>query len=117
VRSPALAAAASRRERYRLVACKQMATVWVRRELVAHVGHLRFSLRGARHHGLPCQQGLHDCISVSMSLHQTSLCMLRVQPPRLRRNSDVVEILKNTQFCRLCKRSGRRIPERILDHE
>lgn len=35
----------------------------------------------------------------------------------LRRNSDVLEILKNTQFRRLCKRSGRRIPERILDHD
>ncbi|VAI04117.1 unnamed protein product [Triticum turgidum subsp. durum] len=35
----------------------------------------------------------------------------------LRRNSDVVEILKNTQFRRVCKRSGRRIPERILDHD
>jgi len=59
-----------------------------------------------------------------MSLHQTSLCFVcshlasgEKEGDELRRNSDVVEILKNTQFCRLCKRSGRRIPERILDHE
>jgi len=49
VKSPA-AAVASRRERYCLVACKQMvglfATVWVRRGLVPHVGHVRFSCVG-----------------------------------------------------------------------
>ncbi|OEL27145.1 hypothetical protein BAE44_0011836 [Dichanthelium oligosanthes] len=88
VKSPA-AAVASRRERYCLVACKPM-----------------------------------GCISVSMSLHQTSLCFVcshlasgEKEGNELRRNSDVIEILKNTQFRRLCKRSGRRIPERILDHE
>jgi len=61
---------------------------------------------------------------VSMSLHQTSLCFVcshlasgEKEGDELRRNSDVVEILKNTQFRRLCKRSGRRIPERILDHD
>jgi hypothetical protein len=57
-KSPAAAAAAvagavavaSRRESYCLVACKQMvglfATVWVRRGLVPHVGHVRFSCVG-----------------------------------------------------------------------
>jgi hypothetical protein len=36
---------------------------------------------------------------------------------KLRRNSDVVEIIKNTQFRSLFKSSGHRIPERILSHE
>lgn len=50
VKSPAALAVAGRRERYCLVACKQMvglfATVWVRRGLVPHVGHVRFSCVG-----------------------------------------------------------------------
>ncbi|CAN6373924.1 unnamed protein product [Urochloa humidicola] len=124
LRSPA-APAARRRERYCLVACKQMvglfATVWVRRGLVPHVGHVRFSCVGR---GIMGYLGNKGCISVSMSLHQTSLCFVcshlasgEKEGDELRRNSDVVEILKNTQFRRLCKRSGRRIPERILDHD
>jgi len=123
VKSPA--AVASRRERHCLVACKQMvglfATVWVRRGLVPHVGHVRFSCVGR---GIMGYLGNKGCISVSMSLHQTSLCFVcshlasgEKEGDELRRNSDVVEILKNTQFRRLCKRSGRRIPERILDHD
>ncbi|TVU27187.1 hypothetical protein EJB05_29780 [Eragrostis curvula] len=118
-------AAARRRERYCLVACKQMvglfATVWVRRELVPHVGHVRFSCVGR---GIMGRLGNKGCISVSVSLHQTSLCFVcshlasgEKEGDELRRNSDVVEILKNTQFRRLCKRSGRKIPERILDHD
>ncbi|KAJ1273977.1 hypothetical protein BS78_05G027800 [Paspalum vaginatum] len=124
VRSPA-PAASDRRERYCLVACKQMvglfATVWVRRGLVPHVGHVRFSCVGR---GIMGYLGNKGCISVSLSLHQTSLCFVcshlasgEKEGDELRRNSDVVEILKNTQFRRLCKRSGRRIPERILDHD
>jgi hypothetical protein len=114
-----------RRERYCLVACKQMvglfATVWARRELVPHVGHVHFSCVGR---GIMGCLGNKGCISVSMSLHQTSLCFVRShlasgekEGDELRRNSDVVEIFKNTQFRRLCKRSGHRIPERILSHE
>ncbi|KXG27642.1 type I inositol polyphosphate 5-phosphatase 10 [Sorghum bicolor] len=124
-KSPPAAAVASRRERYCLVACKQMvglfATVWVRRGLVPHVGHVRFSCVGR---GIMGYLGNKGCISVSMSLHQTSLCFVcshlasgEKEGDELRRNSDVVEILKNTQFRRLCKSSGRRIPERILDHD
>ncbi|KAL6642184.1 hypothetical protein ACP70R_020365 [Stipagrostis hirtigluma subsp. patula] len=116
---------ARRRERYCLVACKQMvglfATAWVKRELVPHVAHVRFSCVGR---GIMGYLGNKGCISVSMTVHQTSLCFVcshlasgEKEGDELRRNSDVVEILKNTQFRRLCKRSGRRIPERILDHD
>ncbi|XP_020150735.1 type I inositol polyphosphate 5-phosphatase 10 [Aegilops tauschii subsp. strangulata] len=118
-------AAANLQRRYCLVACKQMvglfATVWARRELVAHIGHVRLSCVGR---GIMGRLGNKGCISVSMSLHQTSLCFVcshlasgEKDGDELRRNSDVVEILKNTQFRRVCKRSGRRIPERILDHD
>jgi hypothetical protein len=34
-----------------------------------------------------------------------------------KRNSDVLEILRLTLFSRLCRRAGRRIPEKILEHE
>ncbi|CAM0874414.1 unnamed protein product [Alopecurus aequalis] len=117
--------AASLQGRYCLVACKQMVglfvTVWARRELVPHVGHVRLSCVGR---GIMGRLGNKGCISVSMSLHQTYLCFVcshlasgEKDGDELRRNSDVVEILKNTQFRRVCKRSGRSIPERILDHD
>lgn len=35
----------------------------------------------------------------------------------LKRNIDVAEILKSTQFPRICRTSRYRIPERILEHE
>jgi hypothetical protein len=64
------------------------------------------------------------CISVSMSLHQTSVCFVcshlasgEKEGDELRRNMDVIEILKHTQFKRICKISGRGIPRKILDHE
>uniref|UniRef100_A0ACD5W762 Uncharacterized protein n=3 Tax=Avena sativa TaxID=4498 RepID=A0ACD5W762_AVESA len=118
-------AAVSLQGRYCLVACKQMVglftTVWARRELVAHISHVRLSCVGC---GIMGRLGNKGCISVSMSLHQTSLCFVcshlasgEKDGDELRRNSDVVEILKSTQFRRVCKRSGRRIPERILDHD
>lgn len=111
--------------RYCLVACKQMVglfvTVWARRELVRHVGHVRFCCVGR---GIMGYLGNKGCISVSMSLHQTSLCFVcshlasgEKEGDELKRNSDVVEILKNTQFRRICKRSGLRVPERILEHD
>jgi len=59
-----------------------------------------------------------------MLLYQTSFCFIcshlasgEKEGDELRRNSDVVEILKNTQFPRRCKVPDSRIPERILDHE
>lgn len=64
------------------------------------------------------------CISVSMSIHQTNFCFIcshlasgEKEGDELRRNSDVIEILKNTQFPKIFKAPGCRIPEKILDHE
>uniref|UniRef100_A0A452ZDN5 Inositol polyphosphate-related phosphatase domain-containing protein n=1 Tax=Aegilops tauschii subsp. strangulata TaxID=200361 RepID=A0A452ZDN5_AEGTS len=62
--------------------------------------------------------------SVSMTLHQTSFCFIcshlasgEKEGDELRRNSDVLEILRATQFPRICRRAGQRIPEKIIDHD
>lgn len=67
---------------------------------------------------------LQGCIAMSMSLHRTTFCFVcshlasgEKEGDELRRNSDVNEILKSTQFPRICKTPGRRIPEKILEHE
>uniref|UniRef100_A0A452ZDP0 Inositol polyphosphate-related phosphatase domain-containing protein n=1 Tax=Aegilops tauschii subsp. strangulata TaxID=200361 RepID=A0A452ZDP0_AEGTS len=67
---------------------------------------------------------LQGCISVSMTLHQTSFCFIcshlasgEKEGDELRRNSDVLEILRATQFPRICRRAGQRIPEKIIDHD
>lgn len=59
-----------------------------------------------------------------MTVHQTSVCFVcshlasgQKEGDELRRNSDVAEILKGTQFPRICKNPSRRVPERIIDHE
>lgn len=62
------------------------------------------------------------CISVSMTFHHTSFCFIcshlasgEKEGDEHRRNTDVMEILKNTQFPKICKSS--RVPEKILDHK
>ncbi|KAI4387164.1 hypothetical protein MLD38_005014 [Melastoma candidum] len=111
--------------RYRLVASKQMVglflTVWVRKELVQHIGHLRMTSIGR---GIMGYLGNKGCISVSMSLHNTSFCFVcshlasgEKEGDELRRNADVSEIIKNTQFPRICRSLDRRDPEKILHHD
>lgn len=111
--------------RFSLIVSKQMVgifvTIWVREELVRHIGHLRISCVGR---GILGCFGNKGCISVSMSLHQTSFCFIcshlaagEKEGDELRRNSDVIEILKNTQFPKICKKSLRKIPEKILEHD
>ncbi|XP_058085481.1 type I inositol polyphosphate 5-phosphatase 5-like [Magnolia sinica] len=110
---------------YCLIASKQMVgiflSVWVRNELVPHIGHLRVSSVGR---GIMGCLGNKGCISVSITLHQTSFCFVcchlasgEKEGDELRRNADVAEILKNTQFPKICKAPTQRIPERILDHD
>ncbi|URE30894.1 endonuclease exonuclease phosphatase family domain containing protein [Musa troglodytarum] len=96
-------------------------SVWVRRELVQHVGHLRVATIGR---GIMGCLGNKGCIAMSMSLHRTSFCFVcshlasgEKEGDELKRNSDVAEILKSAQFPRICKSPCRRIPERILDHD
>ncbi|EPS65516.1 hypothetical protein M569_09261, partial [Genlisea aurea] len=113
------------RPNYQLVASKQMVgiflSIWARRELVKDIGHLRISCMGR---GIMGYLGNKGCISVSMTLHQTSFCFIcshlasgEKEGDELKRNSDVSEILKGTSFSRVCKRSTRQVPENINDHD
>ncbi|KAL5213085.1 hypothetical protein ABZP36_023932 [Zizania latifolia] len=110
---------------YCLIASKQMVgiflSVWVRRELVQYIGHLRVDSVGR---GIMGRLGNKGCIAMSMTLHQTSVCFVcshlasgEKEGDEVRRNSDVAEIIKSTQFPRICKVPGQRIPEKILDHD
>ncbi|XXG52587.1 hypothetical protein AAC387_Pa03g0879 [Persea americana] len=111
--------------KYSLIVSKQMVgifvTIWARKELVQHIGHLRLACVGR---GILGYLGNKGCISVSMSIHQTNFCFIcshlasgEKEGDELRRNSDVIEILKNTQFPKIFKAPGCRIPEKILDHD
>lgn len=112
-------------DQYRLITSKQMVgiflSVWVRNELVQHISHLRVSCVGR---GIMGCLGNKGCISVSLSLHRTTFCFVcchlasgEKEGDELRRNSDVLEILKSTQFPKICKNPSGRIPEKILDHD
>ncbi|XP_043722115.1 type I inositol polyphosphate 5-phosphatase 5-like [Telopea speciosissima] len=108
---------------YRLIACKQMVgiflSVWAKKELVQHIGHLRLTCVGR---GIMGRLGNKGCIAISMTLYETSFCFVcchlasgEKEGDEIRRNSDVSEIFKSTQFNRMCK--NRRIPERIMEHD
>ncbi|KAM7262949.1 hypothetical protein ACFE04_000632 [Oxalis oulophora] len=111
--------------KYGLVAAKQQVgifvTVWMKRELIQHVGHLRISCVSRGIMGYLANKG---CISVSMTFHQTSFCFVcshlasgEKEGDELRRNLDVIEILKGTQFRRICRTPDSRLPEKILQHD
>ncbi|GAB4848670.1 hypothetical protein Ancab_003382 [Ancistrocladus abbreviatus] len=110
---------------YRLIASKQMVglflSVWARNELVPHIGHLRVCSIGR---GIMGCLGNKGCISVSMTLHRTSFCFIcshlasgQKEGDELKRNADVAEILKSTQFPNICKNSNHQAPEKITDHD
>ncbi|XP_010694879.2 type I inositol polyphosphate 5-phosphatase 10 isoform X1 [Beta vulgaris subsp. vulgaris] len=111
-------------QKYSLIVSKQMVgiflTIWVRRELVQHISHLKTSCISRGIMGL----GNKGCIAVSMLLYKTSFCFIcshlasgEKEGDELRRNLDVIEILKCTYFPRRCKVPNSRIPERILEHD
>ncbi|KAK8950056.1 Type I inositol 1,4,5-trisphosphate 5-phosphatase CVP2 [Platanthera guangdongensis] len=115
----------SDQRKYSLVASKQMVgifvTVWARKDLVQHIRHLRTSTIGR---GVMGYLGNKGCISVSMTLHQTSFCFIcshlasgEKEGDELRRNSDVNEILKNTQFRKFYSKHCRRNIMKILQHD
>ncbi|CAO2833085.1 unnamed protein product [Amaranthus hypochondriacus] len=111
-------------QKYSLIVSKQMVgiflTIWVKRELVQHICHLKTSCISRGIMGL----GNKGCIAVSMLLYRTSFCFVcshlasgEKEGDELRRNLDVIEILKSTHFPRRCKVPNSRIPERILEHD
>ncbi|CAH8313186.1 unnamed protein product [Eruca vesicaria subsp. sativa] len=64
------------------------------------------------------------CIAISISLHQTSFCFVcshlasgEKEGDEMRRNADVAEIIKHTQFPKITKNPSCRAPEKILDHD
>ncbi|KAI3918552.1 hypothetical protein MKX01_041872 [Papaver californicum] len=97
------------RAKYVRIVSKQMVgiyvSIWVRRRLRRHVNNLKVSPVGV---GLMGYMGNKGSVSVSMSLFQTRLCFVcshltsgHKEGDEQRRNSDVYEILKRTQFSSL----------------
>ncbi|CAN8247665.1 unnamed protein product [Cochlearia groenlandica] len=110
---------------YCLVASKQMVgiflTIWVKSELREHVKNMKVSCVGR---GLMGYLGNKGSISISMLLHQTSFCFVcthltsgQKEGDELRRNSDVMEILKKTRFPRVQSSADEKSPENILQHD
>ncbi|KAH6803848.1 DNAse I-like superfamily protein, partial [Perilla frutescens var. frutescens] len=106
---------------YQVVASKQMVglflTIWARRDLVKNIAHLRISCLGR---GIMGYLGNKGCISISMTVHQTSFCFVcshlasgEKEGDELRRNSDVAQIHKGIFFHRICNTA----PLTILDHD
>ncbi|XP_049406917.1 type I inositol polyphosphate 5-phosphatase 4 [Solanum stenotomum] len=113
------------KSRYCLVASKQMVgiflTIWIRSDLRDDVRNLKVSCVGR---GLMGYLGNKGSISVSMSLHQTSFCFIcshltsgQKEGDELRRNSDVLEILKKTRFPRVHGIGDDNSPQTILEHD
>nr|KYP75002.1 Type I inositol-1,4,5-trisphosphate 5-phosphatase CVP2 [Cajanus cajan] len=111
--------------RYCLVASKQMVgiylTIWVRSELKDHVQNMKVSCVGR---GLMGYLGNKGSISISMSVHETSFCFIcshltsgQKEGDEIRRNSDVMEILKKTRFPRVPGVDNEKSPQTILEHD
>ncbi|KAL3365901.1 hypothetical protein AABB24_010827 [Solanum stoloniferum] len=114
-----------RNSNYCLAASKQMVgiflTVWVRSDLREHVRNMKVSCVGRGLMGYLRNKG---SISISMQLHQTSFCFVcthltsgQKEGDELRRNSDVMEILKKTRFPQVSGVDEEKSPETILEHD
>ncbi|KAI4301227.1 hypothetical protein L6164_034524 [Bauhinia variegata] len=110
---------------YCLVASKQMVgiflTVWVKSDIRDDVRNLKVSCVGR---GLMGYLGNKGSISISMSLHKTSFCFIcshltsgQKEGDELRRNSDVMEILRKTRFPRVHGMGDENSPQTILEHD
>ncbi|CAG7866298.1 unnamed protein product [Brassica rapa] len=113
------------KSKYCLVASKQMVgiflTVWVKSDLRDTVKNLKVSCVGR---GLMGYLGNKGSISISMSVHQTSFCFVcshltsgQKEGDELRRNSDVLEILRKTRFPRVNNAGEDKSPQTILEHD
>ncbi|KAL5702229.1 phosphoinositide 5-phosphatase [Ranunculus cassubicifolius] len=111
--------------RYNLVASKQMVgiflTVWVRSDIRDDVKNMKVSCVGR---GLMGYLGNKGSISISMSIHQTSFCFVcshltsgQKDGDELRRNSDVMEIIRKTRFPRVYGSGDEKSPETIFEHD
>ncbi|AEE80454.1 Endonuclease/exonuclease/phosphatase superfamily [Arabidopsis suecica] len=113
------------KSKYCLVASKQMVgiflTVWVKSDLRDSVNNLKVSCVGR---GLMGYLGNKGSISISMSVHQTSFCFVcshltsgQKEGDELRRNSDVLEILRKTRFPRVNNAGDDKSPQMISEHD
>ncbi|XP_051123713.1 type IV inositol polyphosphate 5-phosphatase 3-like isoform X2 [Andrographis paniculata] len=111
-----------RRPPYVRIVSKQMVgiliTIWVRRGLRRHIQNLNVSTVGV---GAMGYLGNKGSISVSMSVHQTLFCFVcthltsgEKEADSIKRNADVYEIHKRTQFNSL---AGIQLPKSIYAHE
>ncbi|KAI3967955.1 hypothetical protein MKW92_043997 [Papaver armeniacum] len=114
--------------RYSLAASKQMVgiflCVWVRTDLNQHVSNLKVSCVGT---GIMGYLGNKGSVSISMTLHQTTFCFVcthlasgEKEGYEVRRNFDVIEILKKTKFSQSQRVSGQQFtpsPVSILEHD
>ncbi|XP_031093301.1 type I inositol polyphosphate 5-phosphatase 8-like isoform X3 [Ipomoea triloba] len=117
----------TKQNQYCLVASKQMVglflCIWVLADLHQRVQNLKVSCVGR---GIMGYLGNKGSISISMTLHQTTFCFVcthlasgEKEGDEVRRNSDVMEILRRTRFNHL-SRMGRQSaphPDKILDHD
>ncbi|KAK6152445.1 hypothetical protein DH2020_015080 [Rehmannia glutinosa] len=111
---------------YCLAASKQMVgvflSVWVREDLNQHISSLKVSCVGR---GIMGYLGNKGSISISMTLHQTTFCFVcthlasgEKEGDAIRRNLDVMEILKRTRFSHSFVGPGKpNPPDSILDHD
>ncbi|KAI4967781.1 hypothetical protein ZWY2020_014154 [Hordeum vulgare] len=115
---------ASGHTRYCLVASKQMVglflMIWARKDIRDDIRNLKVSCVGR---GLMGYLGNKGSISISMTLHQTSFCFVcshltsgQKDGDEMRRNSDVLEILRKTRFP-MVYGQYERSPETILEHD
>ncbi|XP_028763921.1 type IV inositol polyphosphate 5-phosphatase 3 isoform X2 [Neltuma alba] len=111
-----------RRSSYVRIVSKQMVglfvTIWVRRSLRKHIQNVKVSTVGVGAMGYIGNKG---SISVSMSIYQTLFCFIcthltsgEKEADELKRNADVREIHRRTQFH---SRSEIALPKSIDDHE
>lgn len=107
---------------YVRIVSKQMVgifvSVWVLRTLRRHINNLKVCPIGV---GVMGYIGNKGSISVSMSIYQTSFCFVcshltsgEKEGDELRRNSDVIEILRRTHFP---PDAGVELPQTILEHD
>ncbi|KAK4419113.1 Type I inositol polyphosphate 5-phosphatase 8 [Sesamum alatum] len=116
----------SGKHKYCLAASKQMVgiflCVWVREDLYPHISSLKVSCVGR---GIMGYLGNKGSISISMTLHQTSFCFVcthlasgEKEGDAIRRNLDVMEILRRTRFSNLSRFPTQSVPpDSILDHD
>ncbi|KAJ6405506.1 hypothetical protein OIU84_013468 [Salix udensis] len=111
-----------RRSSYVRIVSKQMVgvflTIWIRRSLRKHIQNLKVSTVGV---GVMGYIGNKGSISVSMSIYQTFFCFVCTHltsggkdGDELKRNNDVHEIQRRTQFHPF---SSVGLPKGIYDHE